>query len=265
TVLHFTILYSPQENRENMQCRQDVVQWCSWGFMLLGLGFLVRQKKTETPYGRYVDPSEGRRMVPARVAWFAQELPSFLVPVLLLATAEESSSMGRALLLCTFCLHYFQRTFIYALLIHGRPCPLCIMISAIVFCSCNGFFQGYYLLRCADSTISLPSFLGLIVFYAGMAINIHSDQILRKLRKPGETDYRIPRGGLFEYISGANFFGEIVEWFGYAIATWSMPAFSFALFTMCSIGPRAYHHHRFYQKNFKGYPKSRKAVVPFIF
>ena len=32
------------------------------------------------------------------------------------------------------------------------------------------------------------------MFLVGMAINIHSDHILRNLRKPGETGYVIPRG-----------------------------------------------------------------------
>ncbi|RXN09112.1 3-oxo-5-alpha-steroid 4-dehydrogenase 2-like protein [Labeo rohita] len=104
----------------------------------------------------------------------------------------------------------------------------------------------------------------LLVFFTGMAINIHSDYILRNLRKPGEVSYKIPRGGLFELVSGANFFGEIVEWCGYAVACWSFPASSFALFTICSIGPRAYHHHRYYLEKFKDYPKSRKAVIPFL-
>ncbi len=47
----------------------------------------------------------------------------------------------------------------------------------------------------------------------------------------GEKGYKIPRGGMFEYISGANFFGEILEWAGFALAAWSLPAFAFALFT----------------------------------
>lgn len=51
-------------------------------------------------------------------------------------------------------------------------------------------------------------------------------------------------GGMFELVSGANFLGEIVEWCGYAVATCSLPSFAFAAFTVCSIGPRAYHHHR---------------------
>lgn len=49
---------------------------------------------------------------------------------------------------------------------------------------------------------------------------------------------------MFELVSGANFLGEMVEWCGYAVATWTLPAFAFAFFTVCSIGPRAYHHHR---------------------
>ena len=45
-----------------------------------------------------------------------------------------------------------------------------------------------------------------------------SDQLLVNLRKPGETGYKIPVGGLFDYVTGANFFGEIVEWTGFALA-----------------------------------------------
>ena len=30
-------------------------------------------------------------------------------------------------------------------------------------------------------------------------------------------------GGMFEFVSGANFFGEILEWTGFAVASWSFP------------------------------------------
>lgn len=32
------------------------------------------------------------------------------------------------------------------------------------------------------------------MWFLGCIINIHSNHILRNLRKPGETDYKIPRG-----------------------------------------------------------------------
>ena len=67
-----------------------------------------------------------------------------------------------------------------------------------------------------------------------------------------ESDYFIYKcnfylpGGMFTYVSGANFFGEIVEWAGFAIACWSLPSLAFFLFTAFNIGPRAVQHHRYH-------------------
>ncbi|XP_046770828.1 3-oxo-5-alpha-steroid 4-dehydrogenase 2 isoform X2 [Gallus gallus] len=164
---------------------------------------------------------------------------------------------------------YVCRTFIYPFFTRGRPFPLQLLFFGTLFCVYNGFLQGYYLIYCAeypnDWCTDIRFTSGLLLFLLGMGINIHSDLLLRQLRKPGEVTYKIPQGGLFTYVSGANYFGEIVEWFGFAIATWSLPAFTFAFFTLCCIGPRAYHHHRYYLKTFTDYPKSRKALIPFVF
>ncbi|KAK3530266.1 hypothetical protein QTP86_022414 [Hemibagrus guttatus] len=234
-----------------MQCLERSVYFVSWSLIVGGVLYFLRQVKAHTQYGRYVETSSPGMMVPAKVAWFTQELPSVLIPVLLLLTTDTLPGLGRGFLLWTFCLHYFQRTFIYSLLNKGRPFPLFIMVSAFVFCSLNGFLQGHYMLHCArydDAWHTDARFIGgLLLFFSGMAINIHSDHILRNLRKPGEINYKIPE-----------------EWCGYAAATWSLPSFAFAFFTICSIGPRAYHHHRFYLEKFESYPKSRKAVIPFI-
>ncbi|KAL0961597.1 hypothetical protein UPYG_G00354610 [Umbra pygmaea] len=253
-----------------MECRENVIHYLSWCFIITALANFLKQTRTHTPYGRYLISNGIQvRTCPAKLAWFIQELPSFLVPMFLLLTTDSRPGLGKELLLWTFCLHYFQRTFIYSLLTRGRPSPLSIVFYAVVFCSVNGFLQGHYMLHCSAyndvwrADIRLGS--GLLIFFLGMAINIHSDHILRNLRISGEIVYKIPTGGMFEYVSAANFFGEILEWCGYALATWSLPTFSFALFTVCSIGPRAYHHHRYYQQKFENYPQSRKAVIPFIF
>ena len=60
------------------------------------------------------------------------------------------------------------------------------------------------------------SWLGLFLFLLGMGINVHSDSVLRGLRAPGETGYRIPHGGLFSHVSAPNYFGETLEWCGFA-------------------------------------------------
>ncbi len=94
---------------------------------------------------------------------------------------------------------------------------------------------------------------------------LSTDQLLIHLRKPGETGYKIPTGGMFNYITGANFFGEIVEWTGFAIASCSPPATVFALFSAAYLGMRAWHHHKYYLSKFEDYPRARKIILPFLF
>ncbi|XP_056267005.1 3-oxo-5-alpha-steroid 4-dehydrogenase 2a isoform X2 [Pseudoliparis swirei] len=251
-----------------MECRAAAVWSLSWALIVGGVAYLLRQTQSHTPYGRY-RPAAGRCR-PARLAWFLQEVPAFLLPLLLLLVTGETT--GRTLLLSAFMLHYFHRSLVYAPLTRGRPVPLPIVLAAAIFCSLNGFLQAHQLLHCAGPRGRGPGALlgagrlaaGLLLFVVGMVINIHSDHILRGLRRPGETAYRIPHGGMFEFVSGANFLGEILEWTGFALASWSLPATAFAFFTECSIGPRAYQHHRDYQQRFKDYPRSRKALLPFI-
>ena len=97
-----------------------------------------------------------------------------------------------------------------------------------------------------------------------MAVNLKSDTILIGLRKNGETGYQIPGGFLFDFISSPNLFGEIIEWTGFAIMAWNLPALSFAVWTFANLFPRALNHHQWYKEKFPDYPVNRKAVFPFI-
>lgn len=51
-------------------------------------------------------------------------------------------------------------------------------------------------------------------------------------------------GGMFYYVSGANYFGESLEWSGYAIACWSMVAAQFAIWAIVFLGSRALQYHK---------------------
>jgi len=74
-----------------------------------------------------------------------------------------------------------------------------------------------------------------------------------------------PHRGLFRYVSSPNYLGEIVEWIGWGVATWSLPGAAFALWTIANLTPRALANHKWYKKTFPQYPSKRKALVPFIF
>jgi 3-oxo-5-alpha-steroid 4-dehydrogenase 1 len=107
--------------------------------------------------------------------------------------------------------------------------------------------------------------VGVALFAAGFFTHVWADRGLRRLRMPGEEGYKVPRGGLFEYISSPNYFGEILEWSGWALAAWSLPGLAFALFTVANLVPRAHANRAWYQQTFPDYPKERKRVIPFIF
>ena len=79
-----------------------------------------------------------------------------------------------------------------------------------------------------------------------------------------KKQYYLPEGGLYNVISSPNYLGEILEWSGWAIATWSLPGLLFALGAVGCIGVRSIHTHKWYKDCFKDYPKNRKALIPFI-
>mmetsp|Transcript_66522 Transcript_66522/g.183754 ORF Transcript_66522/g.183754 Transcript_66522/m.183754 type:complete len:170 (+) Transcript_66522:509-1018(+) len=149
-----------------------------------------------------------------------------------------------------------------------QPMPLSVMFFAWAFCTVNGYLQVRYLTFLyvyPDEWLYDPRFIvGVAIFLFGWCLNYDADDRLRNLRKPGETGYKIPYGGLFEYVSGANFCGEIIEWTGFAIAGWSIPSITFAIFTFLNTAPRGAAHHKWYLSKFDDYPKNRKAVIPFI-
>ncbi|EFX82925.1 hypothetical protein DAPPUDRAFT_315933 [Daphnia pulex] len=243
-----------------------------WISFLYTLSVIFTMYILPAPYGRYSSSKFGF-LIPGKFAWMTQECPALIVPVILLLTTSATCwhSTANKILLLGFIIHYVQRAFIFPLSMSNpmKSSPFLVYISALSFCLFNGFMQGHYLLnyhQYDDKWTASPQFItGIIIFYTGMAINVQSDQLLIHLRKPGETGYKIPTGGLFDYITGANFFGEIVEWTGFAIASCSPPATIFAFFSAAYLGMRAWHHHNYYLSKFEDYPRTRKIIIPFLF
>jgi 3-oxo-5-alpha-steroid 4-dehydrogenase 1 len=233
------------------------------------------------PYGRHGRGGWGKG-IGARWGWLIMESPAVLVIALCFVVGSFGGggtpvSIVSIIFLAMWELHYVQRTFIFPFLMRGgggggsgRPFPLLLVFMAMTFNTINGYLNGRYLFHFAPAYgaawIADPRFIvGLALFLVGFVINLHADHVLRHLRVPGESDYKIPKGGLFEYVSSANYFGELVEWTGWAVATWSLPGLAFAVFTAANLIPRARSHHAWYRSRFPDYPKRRKAILPFIY
>ena len=150
--------------------------------------------------------------------------------------------------------------------------PAGIMLMGITFNLLNGYMQGEWIFHLApqdmytESWLYSPQFItGTILFFTGMAINIQSDHIVRHLRKPGDTNHYLPQKGLFRYVTSANYFGEIVEWCGFAILTWSASGAVFAWWTFANLVPRANTIYHKYKATFGNELGNRKRVIPFIY
>ena len=167
--------------------------------------------------------------------------------------------------ICLWIIHYFNRTIIFPFRIKtkGKKMPLAIVLSAFFFNIINGLINGYFLSNINLYSESIFLITGFLLFALGLYINISSDNKLINLRKI-KKGYFVPKGGLFKYISCPNFFGEILEWFGFALMTFNIGSLSFFIWTCCNLIPRALAHHTWYKNKFNEYPKERKAILPFL-
>ena len=224
---------------------------------------------TTAPYGRHHRPGWGPAL-PARRAWFTMELPALLTlpGIVLVSTGSTVPASWVPALLWTA--HYAYRTLLFPVLMHpsGRNFPLLLAAFAVAFNLLNGYNNGAALVANGAEGVTLmtPHFLvGTAVFVTGFAMHYQADRTIRGLRERGEGLYGIPQGGLFRWVSSPHYLGEIVQWAGWALLTWSLAGLAFALFTVCNLLPRAISNQRWYHQQFADYPARRKALVPYLF
>jgi 3-oxo-5-alpha-steroid 4-dehydrogenase 1 len=220
------------------------------------------------PYGRHARSGWGPT-IPNKIGWIIMEAPASLVFAAFFLLSLDKFSFEKCIFLVLWESHYIHRAFIYPAGLHdnGKRMPLMIAIMAIIFNGMNGYLNSRYLFEFSTVSgfITSPHFIiGSIMFICGFIINRHSDHILAGLRAPGETGYKIPRGGLYRWITCPNYFGEIVEWTGWAVLTWSLPGLAFAVWTAANLVPRARTHHEWYKGKFPEYPSDRKALLPYL-
>lgn len=234
-------------------------------WIIIGILLFPVLIKNKVPYGRHTSQKWGIT-ISNKIGWILMELPALLVCPIYYIFYNSNLYTINTLFILLWVLHYFNRTIIYPLRIKtkGKRMPLIIAALALFFNVINGLINGYYLSNTNYLEINYYVLLfGFIIFFTGLIINIRSDNKLIGLRlKNEENKYVIPNGELFNYISCPNFFGELVEWLGFAIITVNLGSLSFFIWTFINLVPRAISHHKWYKDNFKDYPKNRKAIIP---
>jgi 3-oxo-5-alpha-steroid 4-dehydrogenase 1 len=239
-------------------------------YAMLGLAAvtLAALSLVTAPYGHYARSGWGPTM-PSRLGWIVMESPAVLAFAAFYLLGSHRASPAPLAMLALWQTHYLHRAFVFPLAMRaGKTMPVAIAAMAFSFNVLNAWINARWISELGDYPVRWlldPRFVtGTAIFFAGLCINVGADRRLLALRAPGETGYKIPRGGLYEWVSCPNYLGEIVEWLGWALATWSVPGLAFAVYTIANLGPRALHHHAWYRRTFPDYPRRRKALLPFI-
>jgi len=247
----------------------DLHTWATWAeIVFAGLAF-VALLFIAAPYGRHDRPGWGPE-IPNAVGWVVMESPAVLLFVGIQLAGDHGLETVPLVFAGLWLFHYVHRTFVFPFRLRtaGKRMPVAIVAMGFTFNVLNAYVIARWTSHFgtyATSWVRDPRFvIGVVLFVAGFAINYKADSMLFALRAEGGTGYRIPRGWLYEYVACPNYLGEIVEWIGFAVATWSLPGLAFALFTAANVGPRAFTNRRWYRASFPDYPTDRKALVPFV-
>ncbi len=223
-------------------------------------------------YGMFNNGKWGKS-INNKLGWMIMEAPVFLTLLCMWLLSDRKQMLVPSLITGFMLLHYFHRAFVFPFLLRGKnKMPVAIMSMAILFNFLNASIQGEWILYLSpvgmyttDWLLTPQFIIGTVMFFAGIGTNLHFDHVIRNLRKPGDTRHYLPEKGLYKYVTSANYFGEIVEWIGFAILTWSLAGVVFAVWTCANLIPRANAIYKRYKYEFGDKVGNRKRVIPFIY
>jgi 3-oxo-5-alpha-steroid 4-dehydrogenase 1 len=245
------------------------------GFVLVAL-ILIGDKVAKSSYGRFGVKKLG---VDPRLGWFLMELPATVVFLAFFVTGTRAGELVPIVLCVIWLIHYANRGWYFPLRIRvnkseRRSFGLSILLIGVLVTVMHGYLNATFWTDYGDHItkgwLTDPRFIiGVIIYYCGFILTVHSERIVRNLRDPktldtDEVEYKIPYGGGFKYVSSPTYLGEIIAWAGFAMLTWSLAGVLIFCITAANLVPRAFNTHKWYQEKFEDYPEDRKALIPFL-
>jgi len=243
--------------------------------VLIVIGGFIMQ----APYGKLSEGDVGFNFSP-KWGWFLMELPATLSFLIFYFSGKNSMEAVPLIFLGIWLLHYGNRGFIFPLLMRVAKgakgsFSVLIVVAGWFVTSMHGYLNAVFIAELSDQFgnewLSDPRFIiGMLIYFTGFILNVHSDSIVRNLRSKEEVErgdkvYRIPQGGLFKYVTNASYLTELISFTGFAIATWNLGAVFVLLVSAANLVPRAFQQHKWYVEKFGDeYPKDRKVIVPFL-
>ena len=205
-----------------------------------------------------------------------------LLPVRLLNTEPK-----RVLVLIVLWGMHYVRRFAEVLFIHSykRGIPLHEAIGSIVYYSFFGFWMGWSInyhiqigYRTPPDYIFVPGIGLYIVGGIGNCISHIQLRIMQKrsrrynskMYRSATSQHVLPDMGCFKLVSCPHYLFEVITWLGFALATFTLAAWTFFICSTIVLCIYSRKKHLAYKTEFDGdsgnpeYPRHRKALIPFI-
>ena len=258
----------------------DTYQMVLYGSFVYVALIVVGSQFVASPYGRFASDSYGFNFSP-RLGWFLMEFPATVSFIYFYFQGDNRFEVVPLFFLGIWIMHYGNRGFIFPFLIRSAKgatssFSVLVVIAGWLVTSLHGYLNAVFISHLGEHLTSVAWFsdprfiIGICIYLFGFVMNVHSDAIIRNLRSKeeverGEKVYRIPKGGLFKYVSCPSYLTELISFTGFAIATWSLGAVFVLLVSAANLIPRAFQTHKWYKEKFgEEYPAERKVLVPFI-
>ncbi|CAH3151198.1 unnamed protein product [Pocillopora meandrina] len=176
--------------------------------------------------------------------------------------------------LVTYLGHFLKRI-IEALFIHKyskNMLLLPVIEIAMFYCLgavtqhywCNIYTHGPLADKLSSNYVALV--VGIPVFVIGESLNFYHHHILANLRPAGTlTGYVVPHAGLFHYLVCPHYLGELIAWYGMAVAGQHLGVYLAWLVMVCYLSGRSHQTHLWYLKKIENFPKDRRNIFPGIF
>ncbi len=255
-----------------LPCSYTTLQYISLAMVLLGG---IAETISPTAYGRF--GGKGYPVDP-RLGWLLMELPCSLVFIysFWIRGGVQSKALVPRIMACIFCGHYLYRGFIFPLNIRvhngsknfSLPTALAAWMVTTVHAELSARWFATWGKHLTKSWLRSARFwIGLTMYYVGLAGLVWHDSLLRNLRPcPGGARYCIPHGGLFEYVTAAHYFVELWTWTGFMILSWGPNGVFILCISLANLVTRAYRTHLWYEEKFGAEytDLNRGVLIPFV-
>jgi len=253
----------------------DTVLTLAFAFVVLvfiGAAFM------KSPYGRFASDKWGINLSP-RLGWFLMELPAMCSFLFFYFQGRNRFEIVPLFFLFVWVVHYTNRGFVFPYLIRSpkdatASFSIMIVMMGWLVTTVHGYLNATFISELGqhytlDWFLDPRFIVGITLYYGSFVLNLHSDAIIRNLRSVEEVErgdkvYRIPKGGLFRFVTNPSYLTEIMGFAGFALATWQLGATFILLITIANLVPRAFQNHRWYQEKFPDYPPERRVLIPFV-